>query len=50
MINILMSKLNILNSRRNFVHRKLDDCFETREGESNQLQGSSEFDAPHPLY
>ena len=50
MINILMDKLNALNLRRNFFHRKLGDCFETGEGESNQLQGSSEFDAPDPLY
>lgn len=26
---------NALNSKRNFLHEKLSDCFEAGEGESN---------------
>ena len=44
--SILMGKLNALNSWRNSLHGKLSDCVETGEGASNQLQGSSKFDAP----
>jgi hypothetical protein len=29
-----------------FSHGKLSDCVETGEGASNQVQGSSKFDAP----
>jgi hypothetical protein len=29
-----------------FFHGKLSDCVEAGEGASNQLQGSSKFDAP----
>ena len=49
MTNILMGKLNALKLRGNFFHRKLNDCAEAGEGASNQLQGSSKFDAP-PLF
>ena len=41
-----MGKLNALNSWRNFSHGKLSNCVESGEGASNQLQGSSKFDAP----
>ena len=35
MINIIVDRLNALNLRRNFFHRKLGDCYET--GRVNQI-------------
>jgi hypothetical protein len=45
MINILMSKLNTLNLRKNFFHRRLGDCLKP-EGVNQIGDRGSEFDAP----
>src|SRR5262245_51700015 len=45
MISVLTSKLNTLNLRRNFLHRRLGDYFEP-EGVNQIGDRGSEFDAP----
>jgi hypothetical protein len=50
MTNILMGTIKRPEFTEKLLHGKLGDCFETGEGASNQLQGSREFDAPHPLH
>jgi hypothetical protein len=50
MTNILIGKIKRLNLRRNFSMGNSATALKTGEGASNQLQGSREFDAPHPLH